>query len=140
MFCDYSMLVTLYKIDEVSFPIIGREWKIYCHGLELSSELIFGNFTSFGIIEMRSSVCGTCSNDYFSSFNQLYPWFVLLPSSFLKLLNVHYKTQPQDKCQKDCGWLGWLANQRHHSQAKSVVSQVRFAWCWQNCHKRQWRV
>lgn len=48
------------------------------------------------IVEMRSSVCHTCSNDYFSLFNQLHLWFVLLPSSFLKLLNVHYKTQPQD--------------------------------------------
>ena len=46
VFCDYSMLVTLNKIGEVRFRLLGhewfsckgKEWKIYCCELALSSE------------------------------------------------------------------------------------------------------
>ena len=70
----------------------GKEWKIYCCGLVLSSEpQIYEDFmSSFG--RLRQNVAPKSvphvQHDYFSSFNQSNHWFVALslPSSFLNSL------------------------------------------------------
>ena len=69
-----------------------RKWKIYFFGSHLRPNLKFENFTSsLGRLRQRNVLkrVQRVQRDYFSSFNQSYNWFVvlplLLPSLFYKL-------------------------------------------------------
>ena len=75
------------------FSSKGREWKIYCCELALSSEPQLWKFPVVGRLHQKIAPKSVphVQHDYFSSFNQLNHWFVALsltlPSSSLKLPN-----------------------------------------------------
>ena len=101
-FCDYSMLITLYKIDELQFRLLGtngfhvnaKTERFTAASSHCRQNLKYENFTSsFG--RLRQNIAPKSmlhvQHDYFSSFNQSNYWFVALsltlPSSNLKLPN-----------------------------------------------------
>ena len=83
-------------LHEWRFSYKGKEWKIYCCELPLSSEpqIWNKNFTS-SFVRLRQNIAPKSvphvQHDYFSSFNQSNHWpvafLVTLPSSNLKLPN-----------------------------------------------------
>ena len=90
VFCDYFMLVTLYKIGEVHFRFLGtngfhvkekNEW-FNTVSLRCRLNLKYENFTSsFGWLRQNIAPKSVphVQHDYFSSFNQSNHWFVALP-------------------------------------------------------------
>ena len=101
--CDYSMLITLYKIGGVHFCLLGTDGfhvkakneRFTAASSRCHYNLKYENFTSsFG--RLRQNIAPKSvphvQHDYFSSFNQSNHWFVALsltlPSSNLKLPNI----------------------------------------------------
>ena len=98
--CDYSMLITLYKIGGVHFRLLGtngfhvkaKNERFTAASSRCLQNLKYENFmSSFG--RLRHNIAAKSvphvQHDYFSSFNQSNHWFVVfsltLPSSNLKL-------------------------------------------------------
>ena len=106
VFCDYSMLGTVYKIGGVHFRLLGticfyikaKNDRFTAASSRCRKNLKYENFTSsFG--RLRQNIAPNSvphvPHDYFSSFNQSNHWFVALsltlPSSNLKLPIVSKK-------------------------------------------------
>ena len=81
VFCDYSMLVTLYKIGGVHFPLLGtnvfhvkaKSERSTAASLRCRRNLKYENFTSsFGRLRQNIAPKSVLhvQHDYFSSFNQ----------------------------------------------------------------------
>ena len=81
VFCDYSMLITLYKIGELHFRLLGtngflvkaKNERFTAASLRCRKNLKYENFTSsFG--RLRQNIVPKSmphvQHDYFSSFNQ----------------------------------------------------------------------
>ena len=100
VFRDYSMLITLYKIGELHFRLLGtngfhvkaKNERFTAASSRCRQNLKYENFTSsFG--RLRQNIAPESvphvQHDYFSSFNQSNHWFValslMMPSSILKL-------------------------------------------------------
>ena len=95
------MLITLYKIGELHFRLLGmygfhvkaKNERFTAARSRCRQNLKYENFTSFGRLRQNiaSKSVPHVQHDYFSSFNQLNLWFVALsltlPSSNLKLPN-----------------------------------------------------
>ena len=74
------------------FSCKGKEWKIYCCVLALSSEPKIWNFHVVTCQNIAPKSVPHVQHDYLSSFNQSNHWFVTslpLPSSFLKLRSYY---------------------------------------------------
>ena len=111
MFCDYSKLVTLYKIDEVHFRLFGtndfhakaKNERFTAAGSRCRLNLKNENFvSSFGRLRQKivPKSVRHVQHDYFSSFNQSNHWYVALSllSSFLKLAILDYLAGTQPSC------------------------------------------
>ena len=110
VFCDYSMLVTLYKIGGVHFCLLGtngfhvktKNERFTAASSRCHQNLKYENFTSsFG--RLRQNIApNIVPHDYFSSFNQSNSWFVAvlltLPSSNLKFLIAEDESFGQRFC------------------------------------------
>ena len=81
VFCDYSLLVTLYKIREVQFRLLGtngfhakaQNERFTAAGSRCRQNLKYENFTSsFGRLRQTFAPKSVphVQHDYFSSFNQ----------------------------------------------------------------------
>ena len=103
LFCDYSMLVRLYKIGGVHFRLLGtsvfhvklKNERFTAASSRCRQNLKYENFpSSFGRLRQNIAPKSVLhvQHDYFSSFNQSNYWFVALsltlPSSHLKLPNI----------------------------------------------------
>ena len=91
----YSMSVTLYKISDVSFRLLGtngldakaKNEKFNAVGSRCRQNLKYENLTSsFGRLRQKNATKSLphMQHDYFSSFNRSYHRFVALPLAFLK--------------------------------------------------------
>ena len=113
VFCDYSMLITLYKISGVHFRLLGtsgfrakaRNQRLTAASSRCLQNLEHENFTSsFGSLRQNIAPKSVpqVQHDYFSWFNQSNHWFVALsltlplPSLNLKLPNKE-RTACNDK-------------------------------------------
>ena len=107
VFCDYSMLVTSYKIGGVHFRLLGtngfhvkaKNERTNAAPSRCRQNLKHENFTSsFGRLRQNIAPKSVphAQHDYFPSFNQSNHWFVAssltLPSSNLKLHDSEVNT------------------------------------------------
>ena len=103
VFCDYSRLVTLYKIGGVHFHLLdtnvfhvnAKNERFTAASFRCRQNLKYENFmSSFGRLRQNIAPKSVLhvQHDHFSSFNQWNYWFVALsltlPSSNLKLSNI----------------------------------------------------
>ena len=111
VFCDYSVLITLYKIGELHFPWLGttgfhvkaKSERFAAASFRCRQNLKYENFTS-SFSRLRQNFAPKSvphvQPDYFSSFNQSNHWFVALsltlPSSNLKPPNEGWITTVKD--------------------------------------------
>ena len=95
VFCDYSMLITLYKIGELHFRLLGKNGfhikakseRFTTASSRCCQNLKYENFT-LTFCRLSHNIAPKSvphvQHNYFSSFNKSNLWFVALPSSNLK--------------------------------------------------------